>query len=179
MKKAWLKIVSLVLVISTLFSTLPMTAFAEGAAAEEVYIKSVQLARADSKVEAKSLLEDEGYIFLDANLNEGTGEDGIWLGYTTTTNPEEAIYDMKLMNMNGGFTLTSMEEALAAQEGIFAQMATDLNYLVEEFIEAYDEESIPAQKAYQSLNFFRVVKGETEFEEKWSWISDRKREYEH
>lgn len=166
MKKAWLKIVSLVLVISTLFSTLPMTAFAEGAEAEEVYIKSVQLARAETKEEAKSLLENEGYIFLDANLNAGTGEDGIWMGYTTTTDPEEAIYDMKLMNMKGGFTLTSMEEALAAQEGIFAQMATDLNYLVEEFIEAYDEESIPAQKAYQSLNFFRVVKGETELEER-------------
>ena len=60
MKKAWLKIVSLVLVISTLFSTLPTTAFAEGAEAEEVYVKSVQLARAETKEEAKSLLENEG-----------------------------------------------------------------------------------------------------------------------
>ncbi len=166
MKKTWLKIVSLVLVISTMLASLPLTAFAEGSENGEVYIKTVQLARAETKEEAKSLLEDEGYIFLDANLNEGTGEDGIWMGYTTTTNPEEAIYDLKLMNMNGGFTLTSMEEALAAQESLFAQMATDLNYLIEEFTEAYDEESVPALKAYKALNFFRIVEGETELDER-------------
>ena len=166
MKKAWLKIVSLVLVISTLFSTLPTTVFAEGAEAEEVYIKSVQLARAETKEEAKKLLEAEGYIFLDGNLNAGTGEDGIWMGFKTTTNPEEAIYDLKVMNMNGGFTLTSMKEALAAQESVFAGMANDLNYLIEEFIEAYEDESVPARKAYKALNFFRIVEGETELAER-------------
>ena len=166
MKKAWLKIVSLVLVISTLLTALPTTAFAEGSENGEVYIKSVQLARAETKEEAKSLLEDEGYIFLDADLNEGTSEDGIWMGYTTTTNPEEAVYDLKLMNMNGGFTLTSMEKALAAQEAVFADMANDLNYLIDEFVEAYEDESLPALKAYKALNFFRIVEGETELEEK-------------
>ena len=166
MKKAWQKIVSLVLVISTLLTALPITTFAEGSENGEVYIKTVQLARAETKEEAKSLLEDEGYIFLDGNLNEGTGEDGIWMGYTTTTNPEEAIYDLKLMNMKGGFTLTSMKAALAAQESLFVQMATDLNYLIEEFTEAYDEESVPALKAYKALNFFRIVEGETELDER-------------
>ena len=63
MKKAWLKIVSLVLVISTLLTALPITTFAEGSENGEVYIKSVQLARAETKAEAKALLEDEGYIF--------------------------------------------------------------------------------------------------------------------
>ena len=166
MKKAWLKIVSLVLVVSILLTTLPITAFAEEMEGDEIYIKSVQLARAETKNEAKSILEREGYILLDGNLNEGTGEDGIWMGYTTTTNPEEAVYDLKLMNMKGGFTLTSMQEALASQEAIFVQMASDLNYLIKEFTEAYDEESVPAQKAYKALNFFRVVDGETELKER-------------
>ena len=166
MKKAWLKIVSLVLVISMLLTALPTTTFAKGSEYGEIYIRSVQLARAKTKEEAKSLLEDEGYIFLNANLNEGTGEDGIWMGYTTTTNPEEAVYDLKLMNMNGGFTLTSMEKALAAQEAVFADMANDLNYLIDEFVEAYKDESLPALKAYKALNFFRIVEGETELEEK-------------
>ena len=161
-KKIWKKIVSLVLVISTLITTLPMTTSAEGSQNGEVYIKAVQLARAETKEEAKALLEDEGYIFLDGNLNEGTGEDGIWMGYTTTTNPEEAIYDLKLMNMKGGFTLTSMEAALAAQESVFVDMANDLNYLIEEFTEAYEDESVPALKAYKALKFFRLVEGETE-----------------
>lgn len=166
MKKAWSKIVSMVLVLSTLLTALPIGAYADAGQAQELYIKSLQLARADSREEAKEILEGDGYIFLDANLNQGTGEDGIWLGYTTTTDPEEAIYDLKLMNMKGGFTLTSMKEALAAQEAAFAQMATDLKYLVDEFILAYEEGSVPAQKAYKALNFFRVVENETQPEEK-------------
>ena len=70
------------------------------------------------------------------------------------------------MNMKGGFTLTSMKAALAAQESLFVQMATDLNYLIEEFTEAYEEESVPALKAYKALNFFRIVEGETELDER-------------
>lgn len=60
MKKAWLKIVSLMLVISTLLTTLPLTAFAEGTETEEVYIKSVQLARADSKRKQKPFWKMRG-----------------------------------------------------------------------------------------------------------------------
>ena len=53
--KLWLKIVSLVLVISTLLAMLPITAIAEGAENEALYIKSIQLARADG-----TLLAEEG-----------------------------------------------------------------------------------------------------------------------
>ena len=166
--KLYGKILSLILVIATLFTTLPFTVFADAAEIEKnkgTYVKSIKLAQADSKEEAKSILEDEGYIFLDGNLNEGTGQDGIWIGYTTTTDPNEAIYDLKVMNMKGGFTLTSVEEALKNQETAFAQMAVDLNYLVEEFVQAYDSGSVAALKAYESLNFFRIVDGETELVE--------------
>ena len=165
------KIISFLIVIATLITTLPLTVFAEeikteeSADAVEIYIKAVKLAEAKTGEEAKAVLEEEGYIFVEGNLNAGTGEDGVWLGYQTTTNPSEAIYDMKLMNTKGGFTITSMKEALASQESAFAEMASDFEYLVEEFIDAYEEESVPAQKAYKALNFFRVVNGETELAE--------------
>ena len=107
-RKIWQKMLSMVLVVSVLLTVCPSTVFAEEAVLGEIYIESVQLVRAETRKEAKALLEEEGYTFLDANLNEGTGEDGIWMGYTITTNPEEAVYDLKLMNMNGGFTLTSI-----------------------------------------------------------------------
>ena len=163
--KLYGKIISLILVIATLVTTLPLTVFAQTIEIEkekELYVKSIKLAQAKNKYEAKAILEGEGYIFLDGNLNEGTGQDGIWIGYTTTTDPNEAVYDLKVMNMKGGFTLTSVEEALKAQETAFAQMATDLNYLVEEFVVAYNNGSVAALKAYNSLNFFRVVAEETE-----------------
>lgn len=166
--KLYGKIISLILVITTLVAALPLTVFAETSEIEKnkgLYVKNIKLAQAKTKDEAQAILEDEGYIFLDGNLNEGTGEDGVWIGYTTTTDPNEAIYDLKVMNMKGGFTLTSVEEALKNQETAFAQMAVDLNYLVEEFVTAYSEGDVAAVKAYNSLNFFRVVDGETELAE--------------
>ena len=113
-------------------TALPLAALAQEdslAAKEEVYLKSVKLEEG-SKEDAKAALAADGYIFLDQNLNEGTGQKGVWLGYQTTTDPTQAIYDMKLMNMKGGFTLTSMKEALATQESAFSSMTADLNYLV-------------------------------------------------
>ena len=138
----YVKFISMVLVIATLFSLLPANALAEALeadATEVAYIKSIKLAQAKTPEAAKAILEAEGYIFLEGNLNEGTGEEGVWMGYTTTTDPTEAIYDIKLMNMKGGYTLTSMKEALAAQQTAFAEMAADLNYLVEAFVSAYED----------------------------------------
>ena len=108
--KLYSKIISLILAIATLITVLPLTAFAneiknEGdtsSGTSEVYIKSVKLAQAKTREEAKDALEKEGYIFLEGNLNEGTDADGVWLGYTITTDPSEAIYDIKLMNTKGG-----------------------------------------------------------------------------
>ena len=166
MKNTFLfKFISIVLVIATLMVSLPLNVFAEtvqGTAEKEVYIKSIKVAQANTKEQAKSLLEAAGYIFLDRNLNDGTGAEGVWIGYTTTTDPSEAIYDIKLMNTEGGYTLTSMDAVLKSQESTFVQMAEDFNCLVEEFVKAYEEGSIPAQKAYMALNFFRVVENEAE-----------------
>ena len=169
-KHVLIKLLSVLLVMATLLTALPISALAESAAnpaasGNEVYIKDIKLTQAKSKEEAKVMLEAEGYIFLDANINEGTGADGVWLGYTTTTDPTEAIYDIKLMNSKGGYTLTSMEAMLESQKSTFAQMANDLNDLVEEFVEAYNAGSVAAQKAYKALNFFHVVANESEFSE--------------
>ena len=155
------KLLSILLVLATLSAMLPMSVFAAEAREAEVYIKEIKLTQATTKEEAKGLLEDTGYIFLDRNLNEGTYGEGVWLGYKTTTDPSEAIYDIKLMNAKGGYTLTSMEKALESQKTAFSQMASDLNYLIKEFAAAYKAGSVPAQKAYMALNFFRVVQDET------------------
>jgi hypothetical protein len=154
------KIVSVLLVMATLLSVLPMNIFAETvqkATAGEVYMASIKLARAKTKNEARQILEKEGYIFVNKNLNEGTGADGVWLGYTTTTDPAKAIYDIKLMNTDGGYTLTSMESVLESQKQSFNDMAHDLNDLVSAFVAAYEAGNAPAKNAYMALNFFRVV----------------------
>ena len=170
-KRVYCKIVSLILVLATLVTTLPLTVFANeigdtvSSAEPEIYIKDIKLVQAKTKEEARLELEAKGYAFLDSNLNEGTGADGIWMGYLETTDPAEAIYDLKVMNTKGGFTVTSAQEALKEQETAFTQMATDLNYLVKEFVEAYEAADAAALKAYKALNFFRMVSGETELDE--------------
>ena len=166
--KLCFQIISLVLVLATLLTALPLSVFAEeiqGESENEEYIKSVKLVQAKTADEAKAIFKTEGYTFLSGNLNEGTGEEGVWLGYQTTTDPTEAIYDMKLMNMKGGYTLTTMEEALAAQESALSEMAQDLSYLIKEFVAAYEAGSVPAQSAYMALNFFRLEDGETDLQE--------------
>lgn len=167
-KNVLIKFISVMLVLATLLTALPLTVFAEGVnvtTAPDVYIKDIKLQQSKDSNTARELLEGEGYIFLDRNINEGTGADGIWIGYTTTTDPKEAIYDIKLMNTKGGYTLTSMEAMLAAQKSMFAQMAKDLNYLIEEFVAAYNAGSMDAKKAYMALNFFNVVENASEFSE--------------
>ena len=118
MKKWSVKIISMVLVIATLISVVPLNVLAaeEQVVAAEVYVESIKMAQAKTKEEAKALLEIDGYTFFDHNLNEGTGHDGVWLGYKTTTDPTKAIYDIKLMNAKGGYTLTNMKDALEAQK---------------------------------------------------------------
>ena len=166
--KLCVQIIALLLVLTTLMTALPLSVFAEelkGEAGNEEYVKSVKLVQAETEEEAKAVLKKDGYTLLSGNLNAGTGADGMWLGYQTTTDPTEAIYDMKIMNMKGGYTLTTIDEAMAAQESAMAQMAEDLTYLIDEFVDAYEAGSVPAQKAYMALNFFRLEKGETDLQE--------------
>ena len=168
-RSVWGRLVSFMLVLAMMLTVLSAEAWAQtvqGGQTQDVYIKSVKLAQASSAETAKKLLEADGYIFLDGNLNEGTGQTGVWMGYQTTTNPAEAIYDMKVMNMKGGFTLTSMKKALESQQAAFHQMAVDMSALIDEFVAAYEANSPAAQKAYKALNFFRMVNGETQLEEK-------------
>ena len=51
----------------------------------ESYLKSVKITEGLSRDEAKRQLGNAGYTFLDRNLNEGAGQDEVYLGYTTST----------------------------------------------------------------------------------------------
>ena len=138
---------------------IPLNAFAQDSQnADELYIKSIKLTEGLGRNDAKQELQNAGYTFLDHNLNEGTGQGEIYLGYTVTTDPGEAIYDIKLMNMKGGFTLTSLEKAIQAQSLAMMGVANDLDALAKEFADAYEKGSLPAQKAFKALNFFRMEK---------------------
>ena len=157
------KAFTLFLAVLFLALAFPLQAFAAEKAAEvappsAIYVQSLKLVEGLSQSEAKISLEEAGYIFLDRNLNAGTGNDEVYIGYKVTADPSEAIYDIKLMNMNGGYTLTSINKAVEAQALAMESIAVDLANLSAEFADALDKNTVAAQKAFKALNLLRVVK---------------------
>ena len=92
-----------------------------------------------------SAAEKEGFTLLkdgnnpvDLNQNAGgglasKGEKAVYLGYKTTANRSEAITDLALMNMKGGYK-TKDYEALMQQ-----QMTSQIIPFVQSFIYAIEE----------------------------------------
>ena len=58
---------------------------------KEKYIYDIKMGIGTTKEEAKKQLIDNGYTVVDTNLNDGTNGKYIYIGYTTTTNEDEAI----------------------------------------------------------------------------------------
>ncbi|MBR3296526.1 MAG: hypothetical protein IKI65_01655, partial [Firmicutes bacterium] len=89
----------------------PAQAFA---AAQPVYVSDVMVGMGETADEAKKALTDAGYTVLDRNVNEGAGsvyktEKYVYIGYKTTDNADEAITDLAVMNMNGGYSFSDYE----------------------------------------------------------------------
>ncbi len=140
MKKASMILLSLLLAL-TLAATLPAQVFA---ASVPEYISEVKIGMGKKSETAKAALD--GYkILSDAkgnpvDLNQkaggGWGSKGdkvVYLGYKTTTDRKEAITDLALMNMKGGY---SVQEYEALMEG---QMKSQIIPFIENFQSAIDE----------------------------------------
>ena len=101
-------------------SHLPSAAKAEtGAAGDGKYISEFKVGMGETEDEAKKELENEGYTILKdddgnyADLNDGAGSKSafkegandkiVYLGYKTTSDPNDAVTDLAVMNMNGGY----------------------------------------------------------------------------
>lgn len=90
-----------------------------GAASSTEYISEVKVFMAKEEADAKSALQSEGYTLLDCNLNQdaegGVGSKGkkaTYLGYKTTTKSAEAITDLAVMNMKGGYSTQDYESLM-------------------------------------------------------------------
>ena len=84
------------------------------AASQPVYISDVMVGMGETAGEAMRALTDAGFTVLEHNLNEGAGskmktEKFVFIGYKTTTDPDEAICDLAVMNMNGGYSFSDYE----------------------------------------------------------------------
>ena len=124
MKKIYRKILAFVLVVSLLLTS-NISAFA---AVEEVYLSDLRIIYADDYSEAKEILsttEFKTYKLLNENLNEGTKETGVWLAYKTTTDIEDAITDLAVMQMDGGYQSGNYQEMLKASKAEYERMCNE------------------------------------------------------
>ncbi len=156
MKKRFLKIVSMILTVSILLTSLNLTAFAA-----ELYIKDIKVFIAESSSQAKEYCAQEGYILLDYDVNQDTGKDFVYIGYQTTTDPAEAITDIKVMNMGGGYIV---KDGGAMMEQMQADLLADATYfmgIIEEFRANYHAGSETAQSAVNMMNICYMDDGES------------------
>ena len=156
MRTAFKRILSIILAVSMLLCTTVPAFAAEG----EVYISALRIIYADDYEEAKEILADSEfshYKLLKENLNEDSGEIGVWLAYETTTDIEEAITDLAIMQMNGGYTEGNFQEMVKKSYDEYVAMGEIYVEAIEYFAEAYEAKNFLAQVAYRQLNFYTSV----------------------
>ena len=151
--KIWKIITCFVLIASMLATSMvPISA-----ARATYYLSDLKLAEADTEEGAKKLLTDAGYTILDKNLNPD-GDKAVYLGYKKSTNVDDAITDIRVMNMNGGFEVSDYETL--KKDAIQDYKKTIDNYRIAatEFAENYKNETREALYAYRQLNYYYIEK---------------------
>ena len=140
MKKIALIITALLLAL-TIAGTLPAQVFADSV---PEYISEVKIgmgkkaADAEKALAGYKILSDEKGNPVDLNQNAGggfgsKGEKVVYLGYKTTSDRSDAVTDLALMNMKGGY---SVEEYEALME---TQMKAQIIPFVDNFLAAINE----------------------------------------
>lgn len=137
---------------------IPLGAFA----ASRNYISEISLECGDTAEEAKKKLTDAGYSVYDVNLATvtyaGKNDDGsyfypyMYIGYKTTVNPEEALTDIRVMNMDGGYSETEYRELLKQKKEEIGVLIDSVMAGVDEFRTNFSEKRECALYAYRMLN---------------------------
>ena len=144
-------LISIVLVIATCV-TMMMPA---SAARVTYYLSDIKMSEADSADAAKKLLTEAGYEILDKNLNPG-GAKAVYLGYKKSTNVDDAITDVRVMNMNGGFNISDYDSIIDEALQTYKKDVDNIRIAAKEFAENYKAGKREAQIAYRQLNYYYV-----------------------
>ena len=131
-----------------------------------LYISEVKIGMGETSNEAKKELEAEGYTILkdgsgnNADLNEGAGSKSalkkgandkiVYLGYKTTDDPSQAITDLAVMNMDGGYSFEDYNVLMDQQ------MESQIKPFVNRFISTLEEYRGNYAKSKSSLGHIRA-----------------------
>ena len=152
--------ISMIVIFAMLFTSVGSVAAAPVENAAQ-YISEVQVFEGDSLSNAIQKCESAGYIAVKKNINrseDGDDEDnGIFIvGYKTTEDPDEAITDISLLQMNSGYQdYTYGDVAERAMEKL-GNVPTELSYAISEFASNYAGGSPAATAAVEILNCYHI-----------------------
>ncbi len=132
------------------------------------YLSDIKLFYADedddnSVKHAREKCEKEGYTLLPVDLNSGTSEDYVYLAYKTTTNPDMAITDIRMLGMDRDYSLYDYNEILKYLKNSHVGTAQTLVKSAEQFTKNYKAGSPKALTAYKGLNLFYVDSAKMKF----------------
>ena len=158
------RIISLVLVIGMLLSATIVVSAKE----PEEYLDDLRIVYADSYDEAKKILQNtefKDYKLLDYNLNKSATKvdlgfltigdsNGVYLAYKTTTNVDDAITDIAIMQMDGGYREGNYQEMVAKSRKSYQEVGSTYLTAINYMIEAYYAGDFLANCAYRQLEFY-------------------------
>ncbi|MEE1017257.1 MAG: hypothetical protein U0L27_06270 [Ruminococcus sp.] len=164
MKKLLTAITSAVLCMTMLIIA-PTQIVASAAENEQKYISEVKVGMGVTSDQASKELLDEGYTILKddngnyADLNkdagaaspmkEGPNQKIVYLGYKTTSEAGNAITDLAVMNMKGGYSFEDYEKLMQTH------LDTQIKPFVDRFIATLKEYRENLQKPQDSANYKR------------------------
>ena len=124
------------------------------------YLSEVALIEAVSDEEAQKALtelkkeENGGFTdMITLDLNKG-GQKKVYLAFKTSSNVDDAITDLAVMNMEGNFSMGNYEQVLSENMENFARVARDYRTIAAEFAANYAAGNVNAQTAYRQLNLY-------------------------
>ncbi len=155
MKKVLSALISVVLAV-TLCVTTCTSAFAATFNGKK-YVKEMIISYGKTEEEAKKWLTDNDYEVIDNNLNDGADDllstkRAVYVGYKTTDNADEAITDMKVMNMKGGYSVQDYQMLLDEQKESIKSFFSNFEVAVQEYRDNYKANKGRAIAAHDMLN---------------------------
>ena len=152
------RIISLLLIVTMLFTTFAINV---SAATAEEFISEVALIYENSVEDAKKAIEGTDWKLYEQDLNPKADymfDDGVYLIYKTSTNVEDAITDLRVMDMYGGFSVSNYEKQLEESRTQYLAMIKELRKATAEFQTLYAAGDAMAKLAYRQMNYYKDVK---------------------
>ena len=149
------RIISMLLIVTTLFTTFAVNV---SAASNEEFISEVALVYEDSIEEAKAAIAGTDWKLLEYDLNPNADvmfDDGVYLAYKTSTNVEDAITDLRVMDMYGGYSVVNYEQQLEESRDAYMKGVSYIRIAAAEFHELYKAGDEMAKIAYRQMNYYK------------------------